>query len=391
MKYFSSLAFVCLLLVGCSPTCPFNCCTPPKAEPAIVTPSSNDHVSEDVVVVTESLDNGPAETSVAPATIGNTVLRGKVAYSDDGSPVPTGIICFETGTFLARGTIKSDGTYVISSSLPLGIYHVYIHGAEKTVGLNADGEPIVEPLIDSRWTDPARSGLAIDITLTTKTVDILVDRFLPTSVVGHEEPTAPVSEPAEEKAWTPLFDGKSLAGWAVPVYGGDGTVEVQEGNLVIGRGEMMTGIRYEKEFPKIDYEIQYEARRTSGYDFFAACTFPVNDSFCTFVNGGWGGGTIGLSSINGYDASENSSSSYHNFKESMWYRFRIRVTNNRISVWITPQDKEGNWETEAVRVDVTIEEGTALSTRMEMNLYKPLGFCTWSTEGQLRNILYRSH
>ena len=191
--------------------------------------------------------------------------------------------------------------------------------------------------------------------------------------------------------WTPLFDGKSLAGWAVPVYGGDGTVEVQEGNIVLGRGEMMTGIRYEKEFPKIDYEIQYEARRMAGYDFFAACTFPVNDSFCTFVNGGWGGGTIGLSSINGYDASENPSSTYYGFKENVWYRFRIRVNSNRISVWITPQDKEGNWETETLHVNLAMEEETTLSTRMEMNLYKPLGFCTWSTEGQLRNILYRSH
>ena len=268
MKYF--FAFVCLLLVGCSPTCPFNCCTPPKAEPAVVNLSTVD------VVVPDEIDK-------------------------------------------------------------------------------------------------------------------VVDGSIPTSVVGNDEPTAPVSEPAEEKAWIPLFDGESLAGWAVPVYGGDGTVEVQEGNLVLGRGERMTGIRYEKEFPKIDYEIQYEARRTEGYDFFAACTFPVNDSFCTFVNGGWSSGTIGLSSINGYDASENSSSSHYGFKESVWYRFRISVTSNSIKVWITPQDKEGNWETETIHVDFTMEEETTLSTRMEMNLYKPLGFCTWSTEGQLRNILYRSH
>ena len=205
-----------------------------------------------------------------------------------------------------------------------------------------------------------------------------------------DEP-ATVAEVAEEKAWMPLFDGESTAGWSIPVYGGDGAVDVQEGNLVLGRGDMMTGIRYEKEFPKINYEIQYEARRTEGYDFFAACTFPVNDSFCTFVNGGWSGGVIGLSSINGYDASENPTTDYYEFKSEIWYRFRISVTNDQIQVWITPQDKEGNWGEEKRCVNVELDEETELSTRMEANLYKPLGFCTYATVGQLRNIVYRSH
>jgi len=192
------------------------------------------------------------------------------------------------------------------------------------------------------------------------------------------------------ETWTPLFDGESMAGWSVPIYGGDGEVEVQEGNIVIGRGDSMTGIRYEKEFPNIDYELQYEARRTGGYDFFAACTFPVKKSFCTFVNGGWGGGMVGLSSVNGYDASENETNSYYDFKANTWYRFRIQVKSDQIQVWIATQDKEGNWEAEKTLVDLAIDDKTQLSTRMEVSQYKPLGFCTWSTEGQLRNIEYRT-
>jgi len=187
--------------------------------------------------------------------------------------------------------------------------------------------------------------------------------------------------------WQPLFDGKTMAGWMVPVYGGDGEVEAREGTIVIGRGDSMTGIRYEKEFPKIDYEIQYEARRTGGYDFFAACTFPVKESHCTFVNGGWGGGVVGLSSINGYDASENVTSEFFDFRENIWYRFRIRVTDAMIQVWITPQDKEGNWGAEQSVVELELED-KEVSTRFEVDLYKPLGFCTYCTEGQLRNVEY---
>jgi len=391
------MAAAFLLLVGCSPcTCPNH-----KAEPEITTPSVNDApvedavAPEDIVAVTEILESALTEVSTPPS-IESIRVNGKVTFADDGSPVPTGTICFETDKFLARATIKTDGTYAVVSSgnedgLPLGIYRVYITGAEKTTGQNADGEPIVEPLIDPKFASSTTSGIAIDIQGRT-TVDITVDRFSSKNVaVSDDNKTAPVSEAAEEQQWTPLFDGESIVGWSIPVYGGDGTVDVQEGNIVIGRGASITGIRYEKEFPKINYEIQYDAQRTEGYDFFAACTFPVGDRFCTFVNGGWGGGLIGLSSINGFDASENETGDQYDFKEHTWYRFRISVKKDQVQVWINAQDKEKNWEEEKRVVAVEVGEDTDFSTRMEMGPYKPLGFCTYSTEGQLRNIKYRSH
>lgn len=194
--------------------------------------------------------------------------------------------------------------------------------------------------------------------------------------------------PAAKENWQSLFDGETMAGWTTPVYGGDGEVDVHEGNIVIGRGEMMTGIRCEKGIPTVNYELRYEARRTGGYDFFAACTFPVKESYCTFINGGWGGGLTGLSSVDGRDASENLTSSYFTYKENTWYRFRIQVTDNKIQVWLTPQDKEGNWEAEQSVVELETKDRT-LSTRYEMDRYKPLGFCTWNSEGQLRKIEYR--
>jgi len=201
------------------------------------------------------------------------------------------------------------------------------------------------------------------------------------------EAKAALAEAATEK-WIPLFDGESTVGWSMPVYGGDGEIEVLGGNLVIGRGEMLTGIRYEKEFPKVNYELRYEARRTQGYDFFAACTLPVKESFLTFINGGWGGGLTGLSSIDGYDASENSSSAYYDYRENVWHRFRILVTDDLIQVWITAQDKDGNWKEEESVIKVETED-KVFSTRFEVERYKPLGFGTWNTEGQLRKIEYR--
>jgi len=219
----------------------------------------------------------------------------------------------------------------------------------------------------------------------TTPVEIAPEETIPIEATPVE---AAEATPNVEEHWQLLFDRKSLAGWSVPVYGGDGNVDVQEGNIVIGRGEMMTGIRYDKEFPKIDYEIRYEARRTQGYDFFAACTFPVKESFCTLINGGWGGGLTGLSSVDGSDASENQTSTFYDYRENTWYRFRIQVQDDAIQVWITTQDGKGNWGEEKSIIEIETAE-RELTTRYEMDKYKPLGFCTWVTEGQLRNIEYR--
>ena len=75
---------------------------------------------------------------------------------------------------------------------------------------------------------------------------------------------------------------------------------------MLGLGAPFTGVVWTRDFPKDNYEIRWEARRVQGGDFFASLTFPVGNSFCTFVNGGWGGDIVGLSSIDGWDASDKS-------------------------------------------------------------------------------------
>ena len=190
----------------------------------------------------------------------------------------------------------------------------------------------------------------------------------------------------DEYGWKPMFNGKNLDDWKVPVYGGDGDVDVKNGCLVVGQGAMITGIRYEKVFPRLDYEIRYEAKRTKGSDFFAALTFPYDDSFCTFINGGWGGGTVGLSCVDGFDASENPTSTYHDFADNVWYKFRVCVTGKSIRIWVD-EEKDGKRK-ETMLIDLETADHK-ISLRSETSEYKPLGLCTWCSEGVLRDIEYR--
>ena len=102
--------------------------------------------------------------------------------------------------------------------------------------------------------------------------------------------------------------------------------------------------------------------RVQGNDFFASLTFPVGDSFCTWVTGGWGGDIVGLSSIDGWDASDNETRSYFNFENGRWYALRLQVTDDRIMAWIDEQP--------IVDVDIT---GRAIGLRHgEIKLSAPL-------------------
>jgi Domain of Unknown Function (DUF1080) len=190
--------------------------------------------------------------------------------------------------------------------------------------------------------------------------------------------TAIADEPVAEK-WRPLFDGKSLTGWNVTKFGGEGDVEVKDGAILLHSGNDMTGVTFAgKDLPKMDYEILVEAKRVKGNDFFATITFPVGDSHCSLVTGGWAGSVVGISSLDGQDASENSTTTLVNFKEGQWYKFRVRVVKDRIQAWI--DDKN------VVDVDTT---GKRISTRAESELSRPLGIASWQTTGAIREFRIR--
>jgi hypothetical protein len=179
--------------------------------------------------------------------------------------------------------------------------------------------------------------------------------------------------------WKTLFDGKSLDGWKKSYDRGSGKIEVKDGAIVMGVGEKMTGVTYSKnDFPKTDYEVTFEGKRVEGRDFFATATFPVGDSFCSLVTGGWGGMVTGISSINGSDASENETTGSTEFKTGQWYKFRVRVTAKKIEAWIGDEKA----------VDVELK-GRKVNTRIECEDCQPFGFCTWDTTGAVREIKVR--
>jgi hypothetical protein len=175
-----------------------------------------------------------------------------------------------------------------------------------------------------------------------------------------------------------LFDGKTLQGWKTTAFGGEGEVEVKDGKIILAAGNPMTGITYAGEVPKREYEISLEAMRVEGSDFFCALTFPVGDDPCTFVVGGWGGGVVGLSNLDGFDASENETTRYQEFSSNRWYAIRVRVTRDKIEAWI---DK-----TQMVDVDI---KDRKISIRPEVELSRPLGISSYSTTAALRSIQVR--
>ncbi|MCA9033564.1 MAG: DUF1080 domain-containing protein [Planctomycetaceae bacterium] len=198
----------------------------------------------------------------------------------------------------------------------------------------------------------------------------------PTDLVApkDEKPAA-----GKDDGWKMLFNGKDLTDWKVTNFGGEGDVFVEDGAMVITQGAELSGAHTEQKIPKINYEIQYEAQRSAGSDFFAGLTFPVADASCSLILGGWGGGVCGLSSLDGMDASENETTSYREFEKGKWYKIRLIVTDKRIDAWV---DDDHMVEVET--------EGRRISVRFEMERSKPLGFATWQTTGRIRNARIRS-
>jgi len=188
------------------------------------------------------------------------------------------------------------------------------------------------------------------------------------------------SEKSSASGWQSLFDGKSLDGWKITEFGGHGEVAVENGQLTIHTGAMLSGVsRANDDIPKTDYEIELEARKVDGGDFFCGMTFPVGDSFCSFIIGGWGGGVVGLSSIDGLDASENETTKYMSFPKDHWFSIRLRVTQAKIQAWI---DSEQMVDQSIVGRKISLRAG-------EIYLSEPFGIATWQTTGALRNIRLR--
>ncbi|KAF0237074.1 MAG: hypothetical protein FD181_2275 [Prolixibacteraceae bacterium] len=187
--------------------------------------------------------------------------------------------------------------------------------------------------------------------------------------------TEAVVEKSEVIDENSLFDGETLDGWKITGYGTEGPVLVSDGKIVLNFGDGCTGVTWVRDFPKVNYEVTLEARRTVGNDFFCGITFPVNDEFCSLIIGGWGGPVVGLSNIDGLDAGENETNVLKKFERNTWYKIKLQVTNEKIIAWIDDEKL----------VDFSYS-GRRLSLRSEVQLSKPFGLFTWQTTGEIRNI-----
>ena len=196
------------------------------------------------------------------------------------------------------------------------------------------------------------------------------------------EPTPPAATATlttKPNSWQNLFAGETLNGWKTIGYAGAGEISVEDGSIFLGMGAMLTGISYTNPLPTVDYEVTLKAMRIDGSDFFCGLTFPVKDSFCTLIAGGWGGGLVGLSSLDNYDASENETSTYRNFEKKRWYSFRLRVTQSRIEAWLDGDPL----------IDVSIADRKISLRPGEIEMSVPFGISAWQTRAALRDIRLR--
>lgn len=122
----------------------------------------------------------------------NVQVKGKVTFADDQSPLTIGTVILQNETHTAKGNIKPNGTFQVSSvkkndGLPPGIYQVGIIGAmvtpesENSSTLLEDLEPQKTPivsqlLINPKYLNPQTSGIVFD-TSKDKELNIVVERY----------------------------------------------------------------------------------------------------------------------------------------------------------------------------------------------------------------------
>jgi hypothetical protein len=180
-----------------------------------------------------------------------------------------------------------------------------------------------------------------------------------------------------------LFETPLVDHWRDAKIEDGGEIRREADGFTLKEGGPMTGNvfpTWEADgLPLTDYRVTYEAMRVSGSDFFGAVTFPVGgiDRCVTFVLGGWGGTQVGVSSIDGADASQNATGSSVQFENGRWYRVRIEVQEESLRVWLDD------------RPLVSFNpKGRQLGLRgPDIARCAPFGFATFGTEGRIKGCV----
>jgi hypothetical protein len=208
---------------------------------------------------------------------------------------------------------------------------------------------------------------------------VLVGLLFSAVLRAEPPPPAPITN-LWSTNWTAVFDGKTLTNWAVTDFAGHGPVTVDAGQIKITMGDDLSGITWTNgSLPKTDYEISLDAVKVQGGDFFCGLTFPVADSSCSLIVGGWGGGLVGLSSLDDLDASENETTKTMRLETGHWYHVVVRVTPRKIEAWL---DKEKVIDVSIVGRKVSLRAGA-------IYLSAPFGVATYATTAELKDFKLR--
>jgi hypothetical protein len=202
----------------------------------------------------------------------------------------------------------------------------------------------------------------------------------PKSVGPAPAAPAPAAPAVTEAPW---ISGDTLGDWQPLDLPSQAKVNVENGELHLGRGDGVSGVKYigKRPIPVVDYELTWEGKKVDGVDFFAAVTFPVRDlSTCaTFINGGWGGGVTGISCIDDLAANENNTTALVTYEDGKWYRFRLQVSAEMMTAYV--DDKQ---------VLKTLIKDKKISLRSgDIEACAPFGFASYMTKGAVRNIQFR--
>ena len=164
--------------------------------------------------------------------------------------------------------------------------------------------------------------------------------------------------------------------WKTSNYGSGGEFKLKSKLATLEMGDPICGMTWVgKELPKNNYEIELEAKRTHGNDFFVGLTFPIKEQFCSLIISGWGGTVTGLSSIDGVDASENKSSCDIEINNQQWYKIKLVVSDEAITVHV-----------DGKQIISCPTQNRTFSIRPEVEPSKPFGLATFYTAAQYRNF-----
>lgn len=180
-----------------------------------------------------------------------------------------------------------------------------------------------------------------------------------------------------------LLGAAMVPHWQALVIEGAGKPQIGPGEIVLPEGAPMTAVRFggweAMGLPVVDYAIEYEAMRLAGQDFFGAVTFPIRSlkTCATLVNGGWGGGLVGISNIDEQSANENATRSEHRFVNGQWYRFRLEVRSEEIKGWLDGR----------LIINASIKARTISLRAGDIEQCAPFGLATYGTTGKMRGLV----